>query len=806
MKKEKLTSIMIATMLILSILAIVYTPITNAGTGTGTNTGAIVTVEPQIISGAYPYPQQKFVINVTVLTGGASIDKVDVDLPAGLTYVSVETPDGWNFDDTTYTWSTPEGGDPELIPGETLLFNITCEVAPGTHTLTITPQDTTGGESDPLDFTIKVTPWFHAEISPLVTNKQVSTMFSILVRNNASSSAISKVEITYDDTYYTWTGDYEVPDGWSLSHDPSTDTFTLVASAATYYIKIGSERTFKFNMTSADVGSSTPGWTVKVTNVDSVELSLDLDTYINVDAPTNFVWSKPTGYQGYLSVNGGYIWLNITFDDKYYGADYWPTVKCNDTRFELYKKESNTETIGSAATFTYKFRNNTAIPDGKLVVHFNITDYAGNEYTKNEVITYVDNTAPVVTIAVEGATSVVEDGTPVWYVGSGVSSVDIWVNFTEAEKYNDGLADRVAYDTALLSAHKIGLYINGTWKSITTFTWDPTNKRYYAEVTGVTVEEGKCYELFANITDAARPHNHTSSTLAYLKFDLEEPSAPTFTAKAICGGAVITDLTATDNLNISKYIVYVNGTQLGSEVTKTTLESDTLQREDADWSLCDWVAFSNTLVLKLSGYAGKVANITITAVDYGGNEGPGTSVYLGIPEGTWYPIELHKGWNLISLPLVPNSTSASDVFSLVLKQGAAGVEVCYGFDNQAKEWVMNPTTMTDGNGYWVKMKDYDVLIVQGTPHEEYWGLQPIYYILYEGWNLAGYTETVSDLASWYLSSLEAGSYFRYLFAWDAQNQKWEMIDTDLSSSDILTPGQGFWILLYEDQTLVPPVP
>ncbi|MGQ9642159.1 MAG: HEPN domain-containing protein, partial [Candidatus Bathycorpusculaceae bacterium] len=45
-----------------------------------------------------------------------------------------------------------------------------------------------------------------------------------------------------------------------------------------------------------------------------------------------------------------------------------------------------------------------------------------------------------------------------------------------------------------------------------------------------------------------------------------------------------------------------------------------------------------------------------------------------------YPVTLYKGWNLISLPLIPANSSTTAVLSLILKQGIAGVTVVYEYD------------------------------------------------------------------------------------------------------------------------------
>ena len=106
------------------------------------------------------------------------------------------------------------------------------------------------------------------------------------------------------------------------------------------------------------------------------------------------------------------------------------------------------------------------------------------------------------------------------------------------------------------------------------------------------------------------------------------------------------------------------------------------------------------MVLNLTKYDGKAVNMTVKAVDMVGYESPETCIGMfNVPEGEWYPIQLYKGWNLISLPLIPANSSNIAVLSLILKQGMAGVTVVYEYDQYADSWILNPTTMTDRKGY-----------------------------------------------------------------------------------------------------------
>lgn len=82
-------------------------------------------------------------------------------------------------------------------------------------------------------------------------------------------------------------------------------------------------------------------------------------------------------------------------------------------------------------------------------------------------------------------------------------------------------------------------------------------------------------------------------------------------------------------------------------------------------------------------------------MDYALNENPGDIITMDVPKGRWYPIELQPKWNLISMPLTPNSTSTTDICSLILKQGKAGVIATYTYDHYTDKWILNPATMQD---------------------------------------------------------------------------------------------------------------
>jgi hypothetical protein len=608
-----------------------------------------------------------------------------------------------------------------------------------------------------------------AEISPTLVRAK-DYWFEVKVTNYVSTPSIHKVVITYPLDARVAYLDTTPPSMWVISeHDTAANKITYIATGG-YEIEKGTYKTFRVRLNVTEFSNVQDDgydldWSVECTNTAMEKGSMPLKVKVDDDKPTVTITDPNVDY--YTASAGNRIWINGTVEDNLNMTIYPLTLDINDTRFELVAQPTG-------KTFDFAFRNTTAIPDGPLAVNITATDKAGNVKSA-EKSTTIDNTAPrIVWVKVlDQDNKELPYVDEVYWMGSGTTSIKVNASF---------------YNPATPLTGKI--YLNTTEYAFTNETATPA----------LTVTGSDYVTLKITLVDSASPTPNNFTQTWEIKRDKVKPSTPTFTVQPICGGAIIRALNATDNVGVLSYRVYINGTSV--DVPLTDLNKATLTSVGAHRT------FAGTLVLALSGYAGKVANITIATVDYGANEGIANTTYssTSIPEGTWYAIELYKGYNLVSLPLIPNSTARADIYSLILKQGAEGVKITYSFDNQAKTWTMNPATMTDGAGYWINMKAYDVLIVQGTPIEEYWGLEPIHYLLYKGWNLVGYTAIEEGSASDYLGSLDTNSYYRYVYVWNAKDQKWTMVKAVGDNPGKLSPGQGFWILLYSDQTLIPPVP
>jgi len=780
MENKKLVSLAILTILIVSILAVAYVPV------------AFAQVQPQHDFAVSPstttVPQLKYVFNITYKAGDP-INKTSVIFPAGFANTSnTEPPTGWTCTSVTSARIFNFTGSPTVQLNSTsawAFFNVTVLWAAVPPTAVNVGVDcyysnvtaTYSSLNNTLLRPITFNPQFSATITPSHVKGNTIYIFNATTTNTGSSIGISKINITYPTG---WTFNALVsysPGTWTTGHDANTKTFYLTGPN----LLIGSSVWIQVNMTSAstqhdpsveaDVNWNSTTWDIGATLLGTY----DLPVVVDLTAPTVAIDKPDVSY--YTVGTGNRIWVNATVTDTLNITKYGMTVAINDTRFTLVSSETVTY-----LQYKYYFGNSSAILDGSIAVNVTATDAAGNmgSAAKN---TTVDNTAPsLLWIKVRDQTL-----SELPYVAGAfwmsAASTSIYVN---ASFYNPANAIGNLYFNATPGGPPVlfETFANNSWSSA-------------KSVTGIDY-------LILNITvkDNASPTNNTFTQTWNIYRDKVLPSAPTFTVETICGGVIIRSLIATDNVGILQYKVYLNGTQLIPVVLKTELEATTLVNYG------NWCAFSNVLVLNLTAYGGKVANITIAAVDYGGNEGPGsTPVYHSIPEERWYPIVLREKWNLIGLPLIPSNTSRTAVLSLILKLGATGAVAVYGYDNATDTWTLNPATMEDGKGYWIYMTAYDVLIVSGRITPPPPALPPSYYHT-TGWVLAGYKSIETRTVATYLSSLPydtTKTHFRYIYVWNAVLQSWSTLDRQ-SETDTFTIGQGFWIWMYSDQTMIPPIP
>jgi hypothetical protein len=174
------------------------------------------------------------------------------------------------------------------------------------------------------------------------------------------------------------------------------------------------------------------------------------------------------------------------------------------------------------------------------------------------------------------------------------------------------------------------------------------------------------------------------------------------------------------------------------------------------------------------------------------------TVVLGVI--TTYDISLSAGWNLISLPLIPDNSSIENVLASIMDH----VEVVWYYNAATENWLVYTPgeapdtllTMEDGKGYWVKMSAPATLTVYGVVIPTPPATPPTYSVL-PGWNLIGFKSTSSMTANTYLTGV-AGKWVS-LWTFDPDVGAYDKV----LGTDLMLPSRGYWIYMTEAGVIVP---
>ena len=157
-----------------------------------------------------------------------------------------------------------------------------------------------------------------------------------------------------------------------------------------------------------------------------------------------------------------------------------------------------------------------------------------------------------------------------------------------------------------------------------------------------------------------------------------------------------------------------------------------------------------------------------------------------------FSINLSSGWNLVSVPLI----LVNDTLPYALSSIYGNYSAVFAYDdgwasfNPDRPKALNSLDSLDiDHGYWIQMREADVLELEGAIVEEYsTGLS-------QGWNLIGY-----PLAA--RSAEEAFTDVEVVFKYD--DDMWYSYNPDkpgfLNSLDVIEPGYGYWVKAEQDKT------
>lgn len=414
---------------------------------------------------------------------------------------------------------------------------------------------------------------------------------------------------------------------------------------------------------------------------------------------------------------------------------------------------------GSGTTWTYDYTiqqdNNGTYDDGTATI--SITD--GQPVTVASGATFtIDTAAP--TVAVTYLQSSNADGP----FKAGV--VTVTATFSEA----------VATTPQIAIAQPGGTNVNATnmTKSSNTvyrYTYtvhDQTEAGYDDGTATVTITNGK---------DSAGNENATATGNTFV-IDTIAPAVAVDSATYEGPDAAQT-ITGTKEAGLAVTVSVDNSATVGTVTYPGTLAGTT-------WS-CE-----------ISSLPGGNTGVTAAQTDAAGNEGSATATINRT--AITVNIGLVTGWNLISIPVLPDNTSIKTILSGI----SGNYSVVWGeFDPTTSAWknfdpneIFNTlNTMEPNKGYWINVTEACTLTVVAP-------LATASVSLKSGWNLIGFVGESDTNIKTVLTTI-SGKYSVVWGEFDPTTSAWKNFDANeiFNTLNTMGPGKGYWIKASENTTL-----
>jgi hypothetical protein len=465
-----------------------------------------------------------------------------------------------------------------------------------------------------------------------------------------------------------------------------------------------------------------------------------------------------------IKPNGGEAWeLTKTYAITWKTAPITETnLAANPISLKLYKGGTWLKDIatGLANTGTYNWLV-TGVPTGlDYKVEVVVTDKAGNtasdQSNANFSIWIVDNTPPTVALTAPAAGLVgvtVPLAATATDAESGIVSVSFWYS-------TDGIAW-----TEIPPADTAAPYAG---------TWNPA-------ASGAYWLKARATNGVLNAADSASVKVTVDAVLPAVA--MTQPAAPA----TLSGLAAQLYGTASDAGGL-KAVWF----EYGAPAVKI---ADGVATGNPNEFGATW----NTVAL-----ADGLYNVRICAKDNALNVKCSTDVAVTIDNTPVGPVGLARGWNLVSLPVMPYDASIASVLSGVSPAGCVKqvrAWVWEGGKLVEKIWSAGPktlTTMVDGQGYWLETSMGGCTLtvkgtVAGAPPAP-----PVSYNVYTGWNMIGFTSTAPKPWSTYLGS--AGASASALYDYDEATGAYLPL---FGGSANLLVGQGYWLAMSANSTIYP---
>jgi len=160
-----------------------------------------------------------------------------------------------------------------------------------------------------------------------------------------------------------------------------------------------------------------------------------------------------------------------------------------------------------------------------------------------------------------------------------------------------------------------------------------------------------------------------------------------------------------------------------------------------------------------------------------------------------FDIQLKKGWNLISMPLIPEDSSTEIIINNILQPTVLWQYNGSGFwsvyDTEAPfPWFNTLNKIDYRNAFWLNSSSDQILKIKGEKIDEY------NISLRQGWNMLGYPLLQEKEVQEILS--EVNSTLKVIWAYYSETDEWKVYDKEtpypwLNTLTILEPGKGYWV-------------
>lgn len=179
----------------------------------------------------------------------------------------------------------------------------------------------------------------------------------------------------------------------------------------------------------------------------------------------------------------------------------------------------------------------------------------------------------------------------------------------------------------------------------------------------------------------------------------------------------------------------------------------------------------------------------VYSIKQGGTEV--AKAYLGVEPPKSYTLHFNAGWNLVSIPITPESGQISDIFSVSQQ---ANINVIWDYNGgDWKYWTTEPgytnqfSSLSPSRGYYFYCYSPMSVTIYGSSPSGPISMDS----LSSGWNLIGFpSSSDASIASLYGT---AG------VVWKMDNENWYYWTTEpgyTNQFEMLTPGLGYWIYKY----------